>query len=129
MINISHVVKILYIVFICVTLQGCSIFKSWFVEETIKEIVVKEYVEVPKPILYCPRPNWKEIDPPEVLAIEGITVDSSPGEVAKRYKATIIQLRDYNKRLNKSLQKYDETHKAYEQLRQEFLRERLRDGL
>lgn len=87
-----------------------------------------ETVEVFKPILYCPAPNWEGIDRPIPLAIDGITPDMSAGEVAKRYKASIIQLQDYADRLEKSLEKYDSTSEAYEELKEQFLQQRQIDG-
>lgn len=87
-----------------------------------------ETIEVYKPILYCPAPNWEAIDRPVALAIEGITADSTPGEVAKRYKATVKQLQGYSKRLETSLTRYDKTHEAYETLRMEFAAAKIRDG-
>lgn len=88
-----------------------------------------ETVEVFKPILYCPAPKWNELDRPE-LAIHQLTTDQaqSPGEVAKHYKATVRQLEDYANRLERALQQYDSTNAAYEELRQQFLKERSMDG-
>lgn len=87
-----------------------------------------ETVEVFKPILYCPAPNWDGLDRPNPLAIEEINPSMSAGEVVKRYKASIKQLQDYADRLEKSLQKYDSTNQAYEELRKQFLEQRARDG-
>lgn len=87
-----------------------------------------ETVEVFKPILYCPAPNWNELDRPEPLAIDMITPDMEPGEVAKRYKATIIQLQDYADRLQRALEKYDSTNEAYKELRKQFIEDRGKDG-
>jgi len=87
-----------------------------------------ETVEVFKPILYCPAPKWEDINRPDILPIDGISDDSSPGEVAKRYKATVKELQGYVRRLELSLEKYDATNSAYEQLRQQFLKEKTLDG-
>lgn len=90
--------------------------------------VKTEVVQQKIPILYCPAPNWEGIGRPDALATDGITNDMSAGEVVKRYKATVIQLQDYSTRLEKSLQQYDSTHEAYEQLREQFLEEQKQDG-
>lgn len=87
-----------------------------------------EVVEVHKPILYCPAPNWIEIQRPNSLAIDSITPNMSDGEVVKRYKATVKQLQDYAERLELSLERYDSTNAAYEELRKEFLKEKELDG-
>lgn len=87
-----------------------------------------ETVEVFKPVLYCPAPNYEGLDRPDPLAIESITPNMEPGEVAKRYKAAIRQLQDYADRLERSLQKYDSTSEAYDELREQFMNQRARDG-
>ena len=87
-----------------------------------------ETVEVFKPILYCPAPNWEGLDAPDPLAIEPITDETSDGEVAKRYKATVKQLQDYTERLEEALKKYDSTSEAYEELEKQFLEEKERGG-
>jgi len=86
-----------------------------------------EVQEVFKPILYCPAPNWEGLARPE-LAIDGIAPSASPGEVAKRYKATVRQLEDYADRLEKALDKYDTTNEAYDELRKQFMEQRAKDG-
>lgn len=86
-----------------------------------------ETVEVFRPILYCPAPNWDELGRPRLL-VEKITPNMPAGEVAKHYKATVKQLEDYANRLERALQQYDSTNAAYEELRQQFLKERSMDG-
>lgn len=87
-----------------------------------------ETVEVFKPVLYCPSPNWNELDRPSPLAIKGITPQTSAGEVAKFYTITIIQLQEYITRLEKTLQQYDDTNQAYEELRKQFFEQQEMDG-
>lgn len=84
-------------------------------------------VQVSKPILYCPAPNWKELGRP-TLAIDGITDTTPDGEVVKRYKAAIKQLEDYSSRLEKALQRYDATNAAYAELRKQFLEQKAKGG-
>jgi len=96
-----------------VLLSGCaSLFETKIKLRT-------ETVEVYKPILYCPAPDWTELKQ-DTLAIDLINSNTSDGEVAKRYKATIIQLRSRNTLLLKSLQKYDKTNEAYNALEKNF---------
>lgn len=109
--------KVVLTLLIFLSLSGCSSLKS-----------KQEVIEVHRPILYCPAPNWEGVGRPDALATDGITEDMSAGEVVKRYKATVIQLQDYSNRLEKSLQQYDSTHEAYEQLRKQFLEEQKQDG-
>ena len=87
-----------------------------------------ETVEVFKPILYCPAPNWEGLDSPEPLTIEGINENTPPGEVVKRFKATVKQLQDYAERLERALEKYDTTNEAYDELKQQFLLQQKLDG-
>jgi hypothetical protein len=89
---------------------GCSTIK-WKTEVVEKKV----------PILFCPKPNWDNIDQPSILAIDSITEQSPPGEVVKRYKATVIQLRDYAQRLEFALKQYEYTNEAYDTLKQEFI--------
>ena len=87
-----------------------------------------EVQEVYKPILHCPAPDWNELVRPE-LALEGLTSDMPAGEVVKRYKATVRQLQDYANRLEEALERYDATNDAYEELREQFTRQRELDGI
>ena len=87
----------------------------------------KEIVTIQQPILYCPAPNWGELDRP-ALAIDSINNSTSAGGIAQRYRASIKQLEDYVERLTRTLQQYDATNAAYEQLRQEFVKQRTSDG-
>jgi len=79
-----------------------------------------EVQEVYRPVLYCPAPNWDELARPE-LTIYQISDDASPGEVAKRYKATVKQLQDYATRLEQTLKQYDTTNEAYDELRDQLI--------
>jgi hypothetical protein len=99
-------------------LSGCKLFP-----------VRVEVIEVYRPVLYCPAPNWEELHRPDPLAIDAITNDTTDGEVALRYRATIIQLMGYSKRLEKALERYDHTSAAYEDLRKEFVEQRKREGI
>lgn len=111
--------KIILVVLFAAILSGCGSTPVKLRTET---------VEVFKPILYCPAPDLQAISRPETLAYETITNDTSPGEVVKRYKASIIQLRDYISRLETSLMKYDSTNAAYEELRKQFIEQLEKDG-
>jgi hypothetical protein len=79
-----------------------------------------ETVEVVRPILYCPAPNREELNRPDALPIDSITSETPVGEVAVRYKATVKILQNYIKRLELSLDQYDNTNAAYEELRKQF---------
>lgn len=74
------------------------------------------------PLLYCPAPKWEGLERPE-LPIDGITAEDSPGEVAKRYKATVRALQDHARRLERALEEYDTTNETYEELRKRFTEE------
>ena len=104
--------KILIIGVSVLFLSGCALF-----EPRVK--LRTETVEVLRPILYCPAPNWEELQSPE-LAITQITQETSDGEVAKRYKATVEQQRNHINLLLKTLEKYDTTNAAYQELEEEF---------
>lgn len=79
-----------------------------------------ETVEVVRPVLYCPAPNYEELARPEVLPIQSITPNMPAGEVALRYKATVRALQDYIQRLELSLEQYDDTSTALEALGDEL---------
>jgi len=79
-----------------------------------------ETVEVVRPILYCPHVDMKKVDRPTSLPIDHITKDTSDGEVAKLYKATIKVLVDYTNRLELILQEYNSFNKSYEELTEEL---------
>ena len=83
-----------------------------------------ETVEVVKPILFCPAVDFTEIGRPETLPIDGITSETSQGEIAVRYKATLKQLLDYINRLELTLGEYATFNKSYEELIQELELER-----
>lgn len=82
--------------------------------------VKTETVEVLRPVLYCPPPNYDEIATPGTLPIDFITSDTSDGEVAIRYSATIKVLEEYIKRLELSLEQYDDTSKALKDLQEQL---------
>lgn len=82
-----------------------------------------ETVEVVRPVLYCPAPDYEALDRPASLAIDSITTNMSPGEVAIRYKATVRQLQDYIQRLETTLDQYEDTSGALDELREELERE------
>lgn len=86
-----------------------------------------EVQEVYKPVLYCPAPNWQELDRPTLL-IDEVTQDMPAGEVVKRYKGTIIQLQGYSDRLRRTLEQYDSTSDAYEELKREFEEKQKQDS-
>lgn len=71
-----------------------------------------EFVEVAKPILTCPPPPGLERPDLALSTIQpGNT--STPGEVVKRYKATIIQLQKYAEELEIIVERYEEVSKNY----------------
>jgi len=76
-----------------------------------------ETVEVVRPVLYCPAPNYNELARPDSLPIDSITPDMKDGEVAIRYKATVKMLQQYIQRLELGLEQYDDTSSALEELR------------
>lgn len=102
--------KQLVLATIAILLTGCGFLP-----------VQEKIIQVDRPILYCPAPKWELAKSPYPLAVDGITKDMSAGEVAKRYNASIIQLRDYSQRLELMLEQYQVTHDAYEVLRNEFV--------
>jgi hypothetical protein len=92
-------------------LSGCSFFPVKLRTET---------VEVVRPVLYCPAPNYEELARPQTLPIDAITDETSDGEVAVRYKATVKTLQQYINRLELSLEQYDDTSGALEELRKQL---------
>lgn len=111
-------IKLLAIPVISIALVGCGHVR-----------LKTETVEVYKPILYCPAPNWDELARP-VLAIDTMTPRQRKdlGEVAKHYKATVKQLIDYSYRLERELEQYDKTNEAYAKLKDEFMKAKVKDG-
>lgn len=79
----------------------------------VKTEVVKQYI----PLLYCPAPP--SLVRPS-LPIYDITASTSDGEVAKKYKASVIILQGYVEELEKTVNEYDKTNKAYSELRNRF---------
>lgn len=79
-----------------------------------------ETVEVVRPVLFCPAPDYEALDRPQSLAIDDITADMPVGEVAIRYKATVLQLQGYIQRLERSLDQYEDTSGALEDLRNQI---------
>lgn len=94
-------------------ISGCATFAG---EGKSGKLTVQESLV---PILYCPKPP--EVEKP-TLPIESLTdLDkSSPGTVAKKYKATVKTLQGYANQLEESLKSYEEAHDAYEDLRKKF---------
>jgi hypothetical protein len=76
-----------------------------------------ETIEVVRPILYCPAPNYEELKRPDALPIDMITSETPDGEVAVRYKATVKMLQQYIDRLELTLKQYDDTNSALDDLR------------
>ena len=106
--------KIISIVLIVLSLTACMRSTPVRVRTEVQEQFV--------PLLYCPAPKWEGLERPE-LPIDGITVEQSPGDIAKRYKATVKALQDYTLRLERALQEYDTTNETYEALRERFTKE------
>lgn len=79
-----------------------------------------ETVEVKRPVLYCPAPNYEELDRPAALPIDSINANTPVGEVAVRYKATVLMLQQYIERLELTLEKYNDTSQALDGLQQEL---------
>ena len=79
-----------------------------------------ETVEVVKPILYCPAPEYEALGRPPTLPIDQITATTPQGEVAVLYKASMRALLDYIDRLEQSLAQYEEFNKSYDELVEEL---------
>lgn len=97
------------IIIAAIALTGC---------ETVK--LRTETVEVVRPVLYCPAPDYEALDRPASLAIDDITPTMPAGEIAIRYKATVLQLQGYVQRLERTLDQYEDTSGALDELRQEL---------
>ena len=82
--------------------------------------VKTETVEVIKPILFCPAVDLNQATRPEFLPIDTIAIDTSDGEVAILYKATVKVLVDYTGRLELLLKEYGTFNKSYEELIEEL---------
>ena len=96
---------------LCVILiSGCSIFNK------DRIVIQTEVQEVQVPLLYCPAPP--SIVRP-VLELNELTDAqfAHDGELAKAYAVTILQLIGYASELEQSLETYDGTNLAYEELR------------
>ena len=79
-----------------------------------------ETVEVVKPILYCPAPEYEALGRPQSLPFSRITDNTSVGEVAVLYKASVRTLLDYIDRLEQALAQYEEFNKSYDELVEEL---------
>jgi hypothetical protein len=69
-----------------------------------------EVQEVLVPVLYCPNPT---IPDRPALAIEDINNNTSAGEIAQRYEATIVQLQGYAGELEESLEQYKDINERF----------------
>lgn len=79
-----------------------------------------EVVNVDRPVLYCPAPDYEKIQRPKSLPTDAITPTTSDGEVAVRYKATIMVLEAYIQRLELALDGYKDTSSSLDDLRQQL---------
>lgn len=97
-------VKYVVICFL-LALQGCaSIHKTSGTAPVIQKV----------PVVYCPAPEPFQRP---VLPLQDENIDTAtPGEVAKKYKATITMLLGYIKELELQLNEYGKIDKEYEAL-------------
>ena len=90
-------------------LTGCG-------NQNVKEIEIQE---VKVPFLYCPAPP--RVERPSLIINTLSPSDlTDPGKVAQAYKASFIQIRGYTQNLEEILEQYNETSKAYEDLRKQM---------
>ena len=89
--------------------MGCT-------SRSIKTDVQETFV----PILYCPAPPT--ITRPD-LPIHQMSPNqiASSGELVKHYTATIIVLQGYAQELEQTLEQYNITNRAYDQLRDQLI--------
>jgi hypothetical protein len=102
--------KIIIIVAILSILVGCG----------NKQIRIRsEIQEVQVPLLYCPAPPTTN---QPILPIHEMSPDqlNDNGEIVKYYKASMLVLLGYIEELETSLQSYDATNEAYDELRKQF---------
>lgn len=78
-----------------------------------------DVVEQLVPVLHCPPPPDGVLQRPQ-LPIATITEESSPGDVAKKYKATVKSLQGYAQRLEQVVKNYDEISKKTADVQQQF---------
>lgn len=94
--------KIALLIILLIILFGCA------------EKRVLDIQEVKVPILYCPKPAV--VERPS-LPIINIREMDTPGEVAKKYKATVKVLQDYSIQLEEIVKSYNDVNMSYEELR------------
>jgi len=112
-------VKKLTLILASLILAGCH--------HNPEKVVEVQTVEVYRPVLYCPAPNREGLDRPLSLAYQEINDSTTSGEVVKRYKASIVQLQEYIRRLEKTVDRYDMTSMAYDQLREDYIEQARED--
>ena len=97
-------VKRLIAAYVVILLAGCSTIK----DDNSAPVVQKV------PVVYCPAPLPFERP---VLPIEDDTIEAAnPGEIAKKYKATVKTLQGYIKELEMQLENYKNVNKEYESM-------------
>lgn len=100
------------ILFLIPIITGCSMFGDRVRNTT-------QATEVSVPLLYCPAPP--EFNRPS-LPIHTLSASqlNNDGEVAKAYAASMLVLLGYVSELERSLDSYDATSKAYDELRKRY---------
>ena len=107
--------KKLFIIVCCiVVISGCDLFK--------REIIRTEVVQLRIPMLYCPAPDKRLLERPD-LPIHSLTQEERQqyDKLVKSYVATIKTLQDYSSRLELSLNQYEKISKAYADMRKQFM--------
>lgn len=101
--------RVIVSVVVAMVLSGCTTVQEPIVETEIK------YVHVP--VLYSPEPP--DVNRP-LLVVETLNDNSSAGEVAQAYHATVVQLLQYSKRLELVIDQYGIVSEEFKQLRSEI---------
>lgn len=103
--------RFLSIVLLAIVLQGCSAFGDKF-------RIANETQVIKVPLLVCPAPpNWQR---PITLIEDQDLARKSDGELVKAYVATIKELQGYVVELETIVKSYDDTSKAYTDVRKRF---------
>lgn len=94
----------------CLLYVGCSSLKN------------KDVQLVSIPVMYCPAPE-PFVRPPLMIHQMSDTQLSSPGELAKYYKATIQQLQGYTQQLELQLDGYNKINKEFENKKNQLFKD------
>lgn len=100
---------VLLVGFLCI---GCASLKN------------RDVQTVNVPVMYCPAPEPYDRPNLYLYNMDNIQINS-PGEVAKRYKASIQQLQGYTRQLELQLDNYKIIHNDFEEKKHHLFKGKL----